>query len=83
VHCRAIAAGRQLLQFVRVPLCRLLRAVDLVGGALVLSRYARRSKTVTGRYTPYSLLRSIENLLGYQPVARARSAHSIVRAALR
>jgi hypothetical protein len=51
-------------------------------GALVLSRYARRGKTVTTAYTPYSLLRSLEDMLRYTPLARAKSAPSFATAAL-
>jgi hypothetical protein len=51
-------------------------------GALVLSRYARRGKTVTTAYTPYSLLRSLEDMLRYTPLARAKSALSFATAAL-
>lgn len=51
-------------------------------GALVLSRYAHRSKTITTAYTPYSLLRSLEDMLRYTPLARAKSAPSFATAAL-
>lgn len=45
-------------------------------GALVLSPYARSSKRVSTTYDPYSLLRSVEDFLGYTPLARAKSASS-------
>ena len=51
-------------------------------GALVLSRYAHRGKTITVAYTPYSLLRSLEDMLRYTPLARAKSAPSFATAAL-
>jgi hypothetical protein len=51
-------------------------------GALVLSRYAHRGKTVRAAYTPYSLLRSLEDMLRYTPLARATSAPSFATAAL-
>jgi phosphatidylinositol-3-phosphatase len=51
-------------------------------GALVLSRYAHRGKTITIAYTPYSLLRSLEDMLRYTPLARAKSAPSFATAAL-
>jgi phosphatidylinositol-3-phosphatase len=51
-------------------------------GALVLSRYAHRGKTVAAAYTPYSLLRSLEDMLRYTPLARAKSAPSFASAAL-
>ena len=43
-------------------------------GALVLSRYARHGKKIGRKFGPYSLLRSIEQMLGYKPLAHARSA---------
>jgi hypothetical protein len=52
-------------------------------GALVLSRYARRGKTIAGSYGPYSVLRTIEQLLAYTPLAHAKSAPSFAAAALR
>jgi phosphatidylinositol-3-phosphatase len=51
-------------------------------GALVLSRLASAGKTVSATYNPYSLLRSIEDLLGYEPLAQAKSARSFVSAVL-
>ena len=51
-------------------------------GALVLSRYAHRGKTITTAYTPYSLLRSVEDILGYTPLAKAKHAASFAQAAL-
>ena len=52
-------------------------------GALVLSRFARAGKTVTQSYGPYSVLRSIEQLFGYKPLAHAKSAPSFAHAVLR
>jgi hypothetical protein len=49
----------------------------------VLSRYARRGKTIAGSYGPYSVLRTIEQLLAYTPLAHAKSAPSFAAAALR
>ena len=43
-------------------------------GALVLSRYATAGKTIATTYNPYSVLRSIEDLFGYEPLAHAKSA---------
>lgn len=51
-------------------------------GALVLSRYAKAGKIVSATYNPYSVLRSVEDLLGYKPLARATSARSFVSAVL-
>jgi hypothetical protein len=51
-------------------------------GALVLSRYTPRRKTIVTAYSPYSLLRSVEDMLRYAPLARARSAPSFAPAVL-
>ena len=51
-------------------------------GALVLSRYAKVGKIVSATYNPYSVLRSVEDLLGYKPLAHATSARSFVSAVL-
>ena len=51
-------------------------------GALVLSRYAKAGKIVSATYNPYSVLRSVEDLLGYKPLAHATSARSFVSAVL-
>ena len=51
-------------------------------GALLLSRYARRGKQIRRAFGPYSLLRSIEAMLGYKPLAHARTAPSFAAAAL-
>ncbi len=51
-------------------------------GALVISRYAHRDRTISKAYNPYSILRSVEDLLGLQPLARAKAAKSFVAAAL-
>jgi hypothetical protein len=52
-------------------------------GALVLSRYTGKGKAVATVYTPYSLLRSIEDMLGYTALAHATSAPSFAQAVLR
>jgi hypothetical protein len=51
-------------------------------GALVLSRFTRPGAVVRAPYRPYSLLRTIEDLLGLAPLAHARSAPSFAAAAL-
>ena len=51
-------------------------------GALVLSRYAKAGKIVSATYNPYSVLRSVEDLLGYKLLAHATSARSFVFAVL-
>jgi hypothetical protein len=51
-------------------------------GALILSRYAKANRTVTGTYGPYSVLRTVEELLSYTPLAHARDAKSFLTSAL-
>ena len=51
-------------------------------GTLVLSRFAARGKTISTIYDPYSVLRTIEDLLGYQPLALARTAKSFAASTL-
>jgi hypothetical protein len=51
-------------------------------GALILSPLARRGRTISGKYNAYSVLRTIEDLLGYTPLVHARSARSFASAAL-
>jgi hypothetical protein len=45
-------------------------------GALVLSRYSARGATISSAFDPYSILRSIEDLLGYTPLVHAATAKS-------
>ncbi|MGA2011177.1 MAG: hypothetical protein ABSH51_11725 [Solirubrobacteraceae bacterium] len=51
-------------------------------GALVLSRYATKGRTIATTYDPYSLLRSIEDMLDYTPLAHAGTAQSFAQPAL-
>jgi hypothetical protein len=51
-------------------------------GALLLSRFARPGRTIAAPYDPYSLLRSLEDLFGLVPPARAKGAASFAKAAL-
>jgi phosphatidylinositol-3-phosphatase len=51
-------------------------------GALVISRYATPGRTVARAYDPYSLLRSVDELLGFKPLVNAAKAKSFVAAAL-
>jgi phosphatidylinositol-3-phosphatase len=51
-------------------------------GALVLSPFATAGRRVSRRYSPYSVLRSVEQLLGFTPLGEAKSATSFVAAAL-
>ena len=45
-------------------------------GALVISRHTPRHRTLAKAYDAYSLLRTVEDMLGYQPLARAKTAVS-------
>lgn len=45
-------------------------------GALILSSQAKPGSIVATPYTPYSVLRSVEDLLGYTPLVHAKSAKS-------
>jgi phosphatidylinositol-3-phosphatase len=51
-------------------------------GALVLSRWTRAGAKVGAPYTPYSLLRSVEDMLRYQRLAEAAKAKSFAHAVL-
>ena len=51
-------------------------------GALVISRYAKAGSMTKTQYTPYSVLRSIEDLFALTPLAHAASAKSFATAAL-
>jgi len=45
-------------------------------GALVLSPKAKAGSTVSTPFNPYSVLRSVEDLLGYTPLVHAKTARS-------
>lgn len=51
-------------------------------GALVLSRFAAHGKAISDVYNPYSILRGTESLLGYAPLAHAKTATSFATKAL-
>jgi phosphatidylinositol-3-phosphatase len=51
-------------------------------GALILSPLAQKGRTVSGSYGPYSVLGTIEDLLGYAPLAHAKSAKSFASTVL-
>jgi hypothetical protein len=51
-------------------------------GALVLSQYASAGRRISTTYDPYSLLRSVEDLFGFKPLAHAKTARSFVAGAL-
>jgi hypothetical protein len=45
-------------------------------GALVLSKYAPADHAITTAYDPYSLLRTVEDIFGFKPLADAKAAKS-------
>ncbi len=49
-------------------------------GALVLSRWTKGGAKVAAPYTPYSLLRSVEDMLRYERLAAAAKAKSFAAA---
>ena len=51
-------------------------------GALVLSHYAKAGKKIAASYDPYSVLASIDKLLGFTPLAHAKSAKTFIATAL-
>jgi hypothetical protein len=51
-------------------------------GTLLLSRFAKPGATVTGDFDPYAILRSVEDLFGFAPLARAADAASFAASAL-
>jgi hypothetical protein len=51
-------------------------------GALVISQYAKAGKTVSATYDPYSVLASTDKLLGFTPLAQAKSAKTFIATAL-
>jgi hypothetical protein len=51
-------------------------------GALIISPFGRRGKTIAAPYDPYSVLRSTEQLFGYPFLVNASHATSFVKQAL-
>jgi hypothetical protein len=51
-------------------------------GALLLSRYAHAGQTDATQFDPYSVLRSVEDLFVFKPLAHAARAKSFAHAAL-
>jgi hypothetical protein len=51
-------------------------------GGLVISRYAKAGATLKGAYDPYDALRSIEDLLGLEPLGFAAQAKGFAHRAL-
>jgi hypothetical protein len=51
-------------------------------GALVLSRWTHKGKTISTSYGPYSVLRSMEDMLDLQPLAHAATAPSFAASVL-
>jgi hypothetical protein len=55
---------------------------NLRTGALVISHDTTKGKVVSTAYQPYSLLRSVEDMLGYTALAHAQSAPSFAKTVL-
>ena len=72
--------GVLMIVFARAPAST--ASAPMRTGALILSPLAKAGSTVRGNYNPYSVLRSVEDMLGYTPLAHAKSAHSFATAAL-
>jgi hypothetical protein len=51
-------------------------------GALVISRWTHHHRTIATKYQPYSLLHSVEDMLGATPLAHAKQAPSFAAAVL-
>jgi hypothetical protein len=51
-------------------------------GALVISHYTKSGVTIATSYSPYSLLRSMEDVFGFTPLAAAAGAKSFAAATL-
>jgi hypothetical protein len=51
-------------------------------GALVISRYTKSGATIATSYSPYSLLRSVEDVFGFTPLAAAAGAKSFAAVTL-
>ncbi len=80
----ASAAYRQngvlMIVFARAPLANGARPVRT--GALILSPTVKKDSTVSTAYDPYSVLRSVEDLLGYTPLVHAKTAKSFANLAV-
>ncbi len=73
--------GAVMVVFTRAPAAASASA-PVRTGALVLSPLAKAGSTLRGTYNPYSVLRSVEDLLGYSPLVHAKGAPSFATAAL-
>jgi len=51
-------------------------------GALIVSPTVKKKSTVSTSYNPYSVLRSVEDLLGYTPLVHAKKAKSFASLAV-
>ena len=70
--------GVLMIVFARAPMAG---SGPVRTGALILSPRARAGSTVATPFTPYSVLRSAEDLLGYTPLVHAKAARSFAAAA--
>jgi len=72
--------GVLMIMFAKAPMAA--GSGPIRTGALILSPKAKAGSTVTAAYTPYSVLRSVEDLLGYTPLVHAKAAKSFAAVAL-
>jgi phosphatidylinositol-3-phosphatase len=72
--------GVLMIVFAQAPSANSSRPVRT--GALVLSPTVKKASTVSTTYDPYSVLRSVEDLLGYTPLVHAKTAKSFANLAV-
>jgi phosphatidylinositol-3-phosphatase len=72
--------GVLMIVFARAPSVNGSRPVRT--GALILSPTVKKGSTVSTPYNPYSVLRSVEDLLGYTPLVHAKTAKSFANLAV-
>jgi hypothetical protein len=73
--------GALIIEFTDAPLNRTPHR-PIQTGALVLSRYARPGRALAAPYDAYSLLRSVEGMLGFTALGHAARAKSFLTTAL-
>jgi phosphatidylinositol-3-phosphatase len=72
--------GVLMIVFARAPSGSASRPVRT--GALILSPTVKKGSTVSTPFNPYSVLRSVEDLLGYTPLVHAKTAKSFANLAV-
>jgi hypothetical protein len=71
--------GVLIIVFAKAPAAH---SASVRTGALILSTRVKSGATLSTPYTPYSVLRSVEDLLGYSPLVHAKAAKSFASAAM-